>query len=104
MKIISLSLLILLFFSCGSDKSNQEFVSDSDWPLEDIDKMLEECNSDSTEEFNIDLPCSCLVDIVSTKINYDDFKIMQNNDEGIFLPAEIEMQEEVMKAILNCVE
>ena len=97
-------MISLALFACGSDENNQEFVSNSDWPLEDIDKMLEECNSDSTEELNIDLPCSCLVDIVSTKISYNDFKIMQNNDEGIFFPAEIEMQEEVMKAILDCVE
>ena len=66
------------------------------------DKMLEECSSDSTEEFNIDVPCSCLVNAVSINVNYDDYKAMENNQEGVFLPVEIEMQEEVLEAMINC--
>tara|TARA_Y100001970_G_C14147527_1_gene810727 strand:- start:978 stop:1319 length:342 start_codon:yes stop_codon:yes gene_type:complete len=103
-KIMKATLLIisLLFFGCGSEESNQELVSESDWPLEEINKMLEECSSDSTEEFNIDVPCSCLVNAVSINVNYDDYKAMENNQEGVFLPVEIEMQEEVLEAMINC--
>ena len=104
MKKIILFIISLALFACGPDENQAQFASNSDWPLEEIDKMLKECNSSSTDEFNIDLACSCLVDAVSNNINYNDFKLMQSNDEGVFLPAEIEMQEDVIKAMLDCVE
>ena len=104
MKIISLSIVILFLFACNSDEKKEQFESKSDWPTEEIYKMLERCHQNGSEDFNIDFACSCLVEAVSDNITYKDFKAIDSNQEGIFLPEEIELQEEVIKALLDCVD
>ena len=97
-------IIILFLFACKSDGNQEQFESKSDWPTKEIDRMLERCHQNGSEDFNIDFACSCLVEAVSDNITYKDFKAIDNNQEGIFLPEEIELQEEVIKALLDCVE
>jgi len=104
MKIASLFIISLFLFACRSDGNQEQFGSNSDWPTEQIDRMLERCTQNGSEDFNIDFACSCLVEAVSDNITYKDFKAIDSNQEGIFLPEEIELQEEVIEALLDCVE
>ena len=104
MKKIILFIISLALFACNSDGNQEQFESKSDWPTEEIDRMLERCHQNGSEDFNIDFACSCLVEAVSDNITYKNFKAIDSNQEGIFLPEEIELQEEVIKALLDCVE
>ena len=104
MKIFITVLISLFLFSCNSDESEENVVADSSWSAEEIIKLNEDCMLESMGSLNLDIPCSCLVEAITTNINYNDFKQIQNNDDGVFLPAEIEIQEKVIDAFINCVD
>ena len=99
---ISISISFFLF-SCNPDNSEEKVTADSSWPIEEITKLNEDCMLESMDSLNLDIPCSCLVEAVTTNINYSDFKQIQNNDDGVFFPAEIEIQEKVIDAMISCV-
>tara|TARA_Y100000996_G_scaffold28605_2_gene20263 strand:+ start:1141 stop:1455 length:315 start_codon:yes stop_codon:yes gene_type:complete len=102
---VFLSISISLFlFSCNSDESEESVVADSSWPAEEIIKLNEDCMLESMDSLNLDIPCSCLVESVTSNIKYSDFKQIQNNNDGVFFPAEIEMQEKVLDAMISCVD
>ena len=104
MKIFITVLISLFLFGCNSDEGEENVVADSSWPAEEIIKLNEDCMLESMDSLNLDIPCSCLVEAVTTNINYNDFKQIQNNDDGVFFPAEIEMQEKVLDAMISCVD
>jgi hypothetical protein len=100
---ISISISLFLF-SCNSGESEENVVADSSWPAEEIIKLNEDCMLESMDSLNLDIPCSCLVESVTSNIKYSDFKQIQNNNDGVFFPAEIEMQEKVLDAMISCVD
>ena len=100
---ISISISFFLF-GCNSDESKEKVAADSSWPIEEINKLNQDCMLESADNFNLDIPCSCLVEAVTSNIKYSDFNQIQNNNDGVFLPVEIEMQEKVLDAMNSCVD